>query len=136
LRDTWGIEEIGRETVRGVETTHYRGAIDFEMLMTDRSPENICNLETDLSGTDLSEVFGDFPIDVWIDDNDVMRRLTIAMDFSVLGFAGAATEHVIDSMMMSYEFFNIGGEISIVAPPIDQVGDVGESFLDGFSLAS
>lgn len=136
LRDVWGVEEVGRETIRGVETTHYRGVIDFETMLTELDVAQLAELESELGGASLGEVFGDFPIDVWIDDNDVMRRFTMEMDFSSFGSAGAAAEDVIGSMFMSYDFFNIGGAISIVAPPASEVSDVSDSFLDGFDLAS
>lgn len=135
LEDVWGIEEVGRETVRGVETTHYRGVIDFETMAGELSPEELATLESDLDGADLSDVFGDFPIDVWIDDDDVMRRFVMEMDFSGYGAAGASAEDIIGSMTMSYEFFNIGGAISVLAPPASEVSDVADSFLEGFALA-
>lgn len=136
LQDVWGIEEVGRETVRGVETTHYRGVIDFETMLGDLAAADVAELEADLGGASLSEVFGDFPIEVWIDDNDVMRRLTLEMDFSNFGAAGNSAEDIVGSMFMTYEFFNIGGDISIVAPPASEVSQVDDSFLSGFDLAS
>ena len=135
LNDVWGVEELGRETVRGVETTHYSGVIDSKLLMSQLSPDEVASLEADLNGSDLSDICGDFPIDVWIDDEWIMRRFVMAFDFSEFGSAGAAAASTIGSMTMSYEFFNVGGAISIVAPPASEATAVNESFLDGFSIA-
>jgi len=136
LQDVWGVEEVGRETVRGVETTHYRGVIDMTVL-GGLSPAEMNELESELGGASLGDVFGDFPVDIWIDDNDVMRRFVIEMDFSDFGTAGASAEAIVGSMMMSYEFFNIGGDINVTAPPATDVSEVSDSlFMDGFSLGS
>ena len=136
LEDVWGVEEVGRESVRGVETTHYRGVIDFASLLNELDAAEIAELEADLNGASLGDVFGDFPIEVWIDDDNVLRRFTMEMDFSNFGAAGAAAEDVVGSMFMTYEFFNIGGAISIVAPPASDVAHVDDSFFTGFNLAS
>ena len=135
LNDVWGVEDLGRESVRGVETTHYRGVIDVEVLMDELSPDDVATLEADLNGTSLSDVFGDFPVEAWIDDDDIMRRVVIGMDFSDFGSAGAAAASTVGSMTMSYEYFNIGSAVSIVAPPASEVTVVNETFLEGFSLA-
>lgn len=134
LNDVWGVEDIGRESVRGVETTHFRGVIDFVELMQGLDPEQITALEADLDGASLSDVFGDFPVDAWIDDDGVMRRFQLEMNFSGLGSAGAAAEATIGSMTVNYEFFNIGGNIVIEAPPASQVTEVSSSLVDAFSL--
>ncbi len=136
LRDVWGVEEVGRETIRGTETTHYRGVIDFETMLTELDAAQLDELESDLGGASLGDVFGDFPVNVWVDDNDVMRRFTLEMDFSSFGAAGRSAEDVVGSMVLSYEFFNVGGVISIVAPPASEVSQVDDSFLTGFDLAS
>jgi hypothetical protein len=47
-----GITEVGREQVRGVDTTHYRATVDLGKLADD-----------------------DVPMDVWIDDDERIRRI-------------------------------------------------------------
>lgn len=136
LRDVWGVEEIGRETLRGVETTHFQGVIDFKAMLAELDATQLAELESELGGASIGDVFGDFPINVWIDDDDVMRRFTLEMDFSNFGAAGRSAEDIVGSMLLSYEFFNIGGAISIVAPPASEVSQVDDSFLSGFDLAS
>ncbi|MDA0350657.1 MAG: hypothetical protein O3A10_00415 [Chloroflexi bacterium] len=137
LASVWGLEDVGRESVRGVDTTHYRGVIDVAEAMSTISPSDIAELEADLNGASISDVFGEFPVDVWIDDDNVVRRYTMAIDFSGFGQAGLTAEELIGSMVMTYEFFNIGGDISIVAPPASEVTAVSDSsFLDAFQIGS
>jgi hypothetical protein len=140
LEDLWGIEEVGHETVRGVDTTHYRGVIDYVELMGQLSPDDIAQLEADLNGASLSDVFGDMPIEVWIDGDNVLRRLVLTIDYSNFGAAGATAQDVLGSMSMTYEVYNLGGAISIAAPPTSEVTVVDDSALLGsfgsFDLAS
>jgi hypothetical protein len=59
-----GITEMGREQVRGVETTHYSAVVDLHKY-PDEDIEKIIEL------TGQSEV----PMDVWIDDDERVRRM-------------------------------------------------------------
>lgn len=80
-------ERVGREDVRGVETVRYRltVACDGARLACD----------------------GVAPVDVWIDDDGLLRRIQIDDD------SGEGT----------IEFFDFGAEIEIEAPPDDEVVD-------------
>jgi hypothetical protein len=136
LEEVWGIEEVGRETLRGVETTRYAGLIDVSEVMDALGPDELAELEAALDGQTVSDFFGEFPVNVWIGDDGVMRRFTITVDFSGFGEAGATAEALIGSIEMSYEFFNIGGDIQIIAPPADEVTNVSDSdFLSGLDFA-
>jgi hypothetical protein len=59
-----GITDEGREQVRGVETTHYSATVDLR-----ESPDD--DIEKIIELTGQSEI----PVDVWIDDNQRVRRM-------------------------------------------------------------
>lgn len=59
-----GITEVGREQVRGIETTHYSATVDLRKY-PDEGIERIIEL------TGQSEI----PMDVWIDDDERVRRM-------------------------------------------------------------
>lgn len=59
-----GITEVGREQVRGVDTTHYSAVVDLHKY-PDEDIEKIIEL------TGQSEI----PMDVWIDDDQRVRRM-------------------------------------------------------------
>ncbi|MCS7006192.1 MAG: hypothetical protein RMM28_03400 [Thermoleophilia bacterium] len=85
-------ERVGREDVRGVETVRYR------VMVTCAGARLACD--------------GVVPVDVWIDDGGLLRRIQIDDDI------GEGT----------IEFFDFGAEVEIEAPPDDKVVD--DSSLD------
>lgn len=120
------VTEIGRETVRGAETTHYRVVIDLEAAVAKLAADQLADLEAELP----DGVSGMLPIDVWMDDNDVVRRLVIEIDdFESMGL-GADTEGVA-SVLIEFELFDVGEPVTISPPPADQVITTDEL---GFSL--
>ena len=59
-----GVSEVGREQVRGVETTHYSATVDLR-----EYPDE--DIEKIIEVTGQSEI----PMDVWIDDQQRVRRM-------------------------------------------------------------
>jgi uncharacterized protein YceK len=59
-----GVSEEGREQVRGVETTHYSATVDLR-----RYPDKDMDKLIELIGE------SEFPMDVWIDDDQRIRRV-------------------------------------------------------------
>ena len=82
-----GVEEVGTETVRDVETTHYKAVIDFGATLDD-VPVSLyekLGLDPDEYAQQLEQfaaVMGDgMPVEVWIDGDGLLRKLH--MDMSV-----------------------------------------------------
>jgi len=114
------IEELGSETVRGVNTTHYRMIVDMAEMMAEADPEALEELES--MGPISAD--GTMPIEFWVGDDGYLYR--ILMEFT--GDTDAADGF--GSMRMLWEMFDYGADIVIEAPPADQVTD-GEA-LSGF----
>jgi hypothetical protein len=73
-----GVEEVGEEDVDGTPTTHYEAEIDVDTII-EQAP-NEASAEALRSGF---AVFGDvesFPIDVWLDEASLPRRISIEMN--------------------------------------------------------
>ena len=85
-------ERVGEEDVRGSSTVRYRLTVDCEPAI----------LECD----------GTVPVEVWIDDDGFVRRISLDDD------DGLAT----------FEFFDFGADVDIHAPPADEVVDEDEVF--------
>ena len=71
-------EVVGQEEVRGVATTHYRATLDLSRALDDAPAEQREQIEAAL------EQLGDLesaviPVDIWIDGNDLPRRMAIDM---------------------------------------------------------
>lgn len=112
------VEEIGTESVRGVETTHYRASVDLDKVVETAAPEVrgatkawIDRLKSEL---DSDEV----PIDVWVDGDGLVRR--IQQDYEL---RGTKTE-------ITLELYDFGVEVDAEAPPADDVVDL-DDFLEG-----
>jgi hypothetical protein len=100
------VREVGREKVRGVDTTHYAATTSLSDIEGNATltPDERTALET-LFGSDPSGAT--FPIDVWLDASGRVRRLRISM------YAGA----VKTAVTMTMELFAYGSPVDIQAPP-------------------
>jgi hypothetical protein len=108
-------EEVGEEEVRGVETTHYRGTIDLHKAVEQLPEDARGSFERaiDLIGTD------ELPLDVWIDDDGMARRMKYDQPLPSAGGEEGAME-------LTMEFFDFGVDVDVEPPPSDEVIDIKE----------
>lgn len=105
------IEEIGNETVNGVEATHYRITLDPEAM--DLSAEE----EAELADSGVLTT-GVIPMDIWISEDGYMARMVMVIDgTNVESTSGEEFE----TMTMTYDVFDVNAGVVIEAPPADQV---------------
>lgn len=143
-----GIEEKGKEDVDGEETTHYVASIDTGAtvdLIAEMSKE--CG-EEEMSDTDITEAKdilegmltkGD--IELWIDGDDQIRKMTLDMEMDMGALAETAgsmvdpeqaeiLEGMVVTVTMSLQMSKFGEEVTVEAPedamPIeDLLGSLG-----------
>jgi hypothetical protein len=113
-------EVVGHEEVRGVPTTHYRATLDLSQALDDAPADQRAQIEAAL------EQLGDLesaviPVDIWIDDNDLPRRMAIDMGGAIASLAG---EDV--SMTMTLEVFDYGEAVDIAIPSADETTPLSE----------
>ena len=75
LRGAGDVEKVGTETLRGVETTHYRATIDPQKAL-DRAPAAL----RDKVKAGLDALGGPVPVDVWIDGDGQARKIAMNLD--------------------------------------------------------
>jgi hypothetical protein len=115
-----GIATVGTEPVRGHSTTHYTAAISYA------KQADLMRAQGDDSGADDLEKSADqsgssnFPVDVWIDDHALVRRMTISIPLPIDGDSPV-------TMSMTMEFFNFGAKPKITLPPEYQVLDAADA---------
>ncbi len=109
------ITEIGREAVRGVETTHYLAVFDTESL----TPEQRAELEAQGGAVPLEEM----PMDIWIGDDGLVYRYVVDLTGDTVE---ASPGEGFERMVMTFEMFDWGEDIDVEAPPADQVTDASE----------
>lgn len=101
------VSVVGTERVRDVDTTHYHFVVDAK--------------KAALSPADGSATA---PVDVWIDEDGLVRRLRVSDDPS----ADAPGRYAV-------EFFDFGAPLDIEPPPADEIADATDGDT-GLSIAT
>ena len=112
------ITEVGRETVRGVDTTRYRAVFDIDALKEELSADELAEFE---EGLPADAFPAGMPMEFWIGDDGRIYRYVIDLMGSDVNFS--ADEGQFERMIMTYEIYDHGANITIDAPPADQVTD-------------
>lgn len=108
-----GVTKVGTDTVAGVSTTHYRATIDLSKVI-DRLPAKSRSVARGL----LAMVHAKkLPVDVWIDSNNLVRRMEFSMNLTVAGGQSL-------SMHMQLTIPQYGAQPEPAAPPAGQVTDM------------
>jgi len=92
-------EEVGKEDVRGVPTTHYRGTLP--------TPEEVFGVKVHVSA---------LHVDVWIDAQDRVRRMQVTYTTAVDG-----TEDATTTTEMDIDYVSFGRVPKIKLPNPDEV---------------
>jgi hypothetical protein len=106
-----GITKIGEEEVRGVPTSRYRAAVDLSLLEQEAPPgkeaEWAAYVQTLRDRLGLAFI----PVEVWIDEEGLIRRFNHEYGFSAEGTTAVVTT----------ELFDFGIPVNVSAPSPDQV---------------
>ena len=118
-------EDLGRETIRGVETTHLRTIIDVQEMVDKATAEELAELGELGAGLPATLL----PVHFWLDDAGNIHRFQTAIDGTLDPEAGFV------QMTMTWDMFDHGAPIEIIAPPADDVtdGSALESMFTGFT---
>lgn len=112
------LETVGREEIRGTETTHYRTTLDPAKIAAQAeaagATEDVLGSFKDaLAQVNLASV----PLDVWVDDAGLLRRMEIDASMTQEGLGGET------SMRLTFDLFDYGAEVDVEPPPADLVVD-------------
>jgi hypothetical protein len=119
------VEEIGREEVRGVETTHYGMTVDLRKVV-EQAPEGLrgqlrASIDQLIEQSGVSNV----PTEVWIDDDGLARRLRLT--YPDMRFAPGQQ----GDMTMEMDLYDFGVDADVKPPPKDKVTDLQELMSQG-----
>ena len=104
------VEDLGTETLRGVETRHWRAVLDLAALAATVDPAQADQLTSELSAAGITEV----PVDLWVGvDDGQLRRFETQLTVSDASGTG--------TVAVAFELYDLGADISITPPPADQV---------------
>lgn len=108
------IEELGTETVRGVETNHIRAVIDVDAFSATMTAEERADFEAEMGGSGIDEL----PIEFWVDGEGLVRRFQI--DLADPSF-DSETDGELESAQFVFEMWDFGADVGIAAPPADSI---------------
>ena len=131
-------EIVGREDVRGTEATRVRFQISLMDLMGEAmgptsgeddagtsEGEFFDDSTTDPFAEGLEEFFAmldtGFEVEVWIDDESLIRRLAYDLASMFAGLAGP--DEAVPSSLITVEFYDFDADISVEAPPPEAIVD-------------
>lgn len=127
LAAAWGgsdvsVEDLGRDTVRGVSTTHYRATADVAALIERGDQETLDALEAQ-GPLPLDELTAEF----WFDDDGLLYRYLIEIDGSEVE---APDGEGFEAMTILFEMWDYNEPISVEVPDSADVTHVDDLDLD------
>ncbi len=127
-------EEIGTDTVRGVETTHYRLIVNPARAWEFLDEDGRAALEGSLGEFGAAPPDIDIPYDVWLDEQGRARRLGFAMSTDLFEQMAGARADAAEfqamgdlAMTMTLEIFDYGDPSIVIEAPAGAV-DMTELF--------
>ena len=108
------VTEVGKEEVRGAETTHYRGTLDVQKSLEALKGPLRDVLDQALANADVKDV----PFDAYIDDDGRLRRLDQTLTIENPEMPGQSIE-----VTTQLEVYDFGVEVDVEKPPADAVRD-------------
>jgi hypothetical protein len=111
LRANAKLDEVGKETLDGTQTTHYKGTLDLDEVAKQKgvSPETLRHLKATGASTQL-------PMEVWVGDDGLVRQVKMLEELTTGGKKASAS--------VTIGFSDYGADVSVTAPPSDQVFDL------------
>jgi hypothetical protein len=106
-----GITKIGEEDVRGVLTSRYRAAVDLNLLEQQAPPGKEAEWAAYVQALRDRLGLAFIPVEVWVDDDGLIRRFNHEYGFSAEGTTAIVTT----------ELFDFGVPVKVQAPPVDDV---------------
>lgn len=119
---TGDAKKVGTETVRGVETTHYRATVDLDKAAA-ASPVSV---RDDL--TEVARQLGTpkLAVEAWLDADGRLRRLRYTIDLADLDDGAPAKGAGTGMVVATLELFDFGTEVAVSPPPAAETTDLAD----------
>jgi len=106
------IEKLGKETIRGVETTHYRGTVAVS-----KQADRLRDVGAEELAERSEKESSPMAVEAWIDGRGLMRRMKIAQT------SPQVESDLTSTVTVRMDFFDFGIEPMIEIPASDEVFD-------------
>jgi hypothetical protein len=123
-----GVTRVGTDLVRGVRTTHYRGAIDLAKIADIAPASQRAQLQAALGKLIAQLKVSALPVDVWVDGKGLVRRISLSLSLPVNGQTVSAQIFI--------ELFDFGPTPTVAVPAPGDVYDATQAALGGLSGVS
>ena len=117
------VTDLGPGTVRGVAVTHYRVTVDLAKAGARQRPQARAEFHSFASSLDSATL----PVDVWVDGQDRVSRIAIALPMPHGSGMPAGFR-----LSEAVDYYDFGVPVRVSAPPASQVMSAGE-FSQGMS---
>jgi hypothetical protein len=107
------VEKVGTESVRGVETTHYKAQVDLDKVADQAPPQLRKTFRASIQSLKRSLGADTIPVDVWIDGDNLVRRLAEHLPVPGTG-----------KIDFSVDFYDFGAPVNISPPPESETLDL------------
>jgi hypothetical protein len=104
------VQNLGTDTVRGVQTTHYRATVDLQKVVAHAPARDRKALRQTMATLRQQLGTSTFPVDAWIDSAGRARRISEKMAMPALGA----------HMSMTEDLYDFGVKVNVTPPPADQ----------------
>jgi hypothetical protein len=121
------IVTVGTETVRGMETTHYRAEVEFKAWYEALAADERTEFDAEFDDFAPGEMQAVVPIELWITDDGRVAKLF----YDISDPALMADSDGLASATITIEVYDFGADLGIVPPPADKVlseDEIGMSF--------
>jgi hypothetical protein len=118
LRASGDVKEVGSETIDGVKTTHYRATIDFDRYPSLVPPARRAAVRRAVAALRRLTHVRLQPVDVWIGDDKLVRKLHEAFAETVQG------QHL--SLDLTMKFHDFNAPVSITIPAAADTADISQ----------
>lgn len=122
------ITTLGRDRVRGTQTTHWRIVTTYEEMLQAQASEEVRQQMEDALADAPADMLGTpVVIEVWADDDNLLRRMRMDLDLSA-ALAGQTPQDQSSEAAMRWdmELYDYGVDVTISAPPEDRVVELPE----------
>ena len=116
LQGAGGVEVLGREPIDGVETTHYAGQLSLADALEaapDAERARLRSMLDQLDPTGTVDLAAGHGFEVWVGDDDLVRRVAVTMDVAAVSMDPSLPE---SEMVMTMGFRDYGAPVAIDVP--------------------
>lgn len=115
------VKTVGKEEVRGADTTHYSATIDLEAAAEASTGDQAKAIRSTIDELGTKTIPGEF----WLDGDGRLRRYRSEIDLSKVKRA-EGSEGVTGTTTTTMEFFEFGTDVELDLPAADQVTDLAD----------